>query len=331
MKRNSGMILVAVLWIIFILSLISLSLAASVRVEMSSTQQSFDSERAFYMAKGSAEVVYNAFSKKEEIPEGTPIRRENGEYIFPFDAGEVRVHFESKSGLIDLNAASDQLLGSMFDSVGTSEETRNRLVDSILDWRDADDIPHLYGAEVNDYPGNTPGHASRPRNAPFQSVDELMFLKSMTPQLFYGSFSVDSVTGRYQRIPGIRELVTVYSGLAKIDVNEATPSVLAAIPAMSSALVERIVDERVKEKYTTLDNLVMRVPEMFNAEALQFLTVSDATAPTMLVSQATIGSSGVSRVVRLLFSREEKTQILLVQPFLYKRTIESKFDRWRFD
>ena len=128
MKRDRGMILITVLWIIFILSLISLSLAASVRVELSSTQQSFDSERAFYMAKGAADVVYNAFSKKQEIPGGTPVRHENGEYIFPFDSGEARVHFESNAGLIDLNSASDMLLGSMFDSLGVSEETSNRLV-----------------------------------------------------------------------------------------------------------------------------------------------------------------------------------------------------------
>src|SRR5437762_6956437 len=112
MKRDRGMILVTVLWIIFILSLISLSLAASVRIEVAATQQSFDSERAFYMAKGAAEVVYNAFSKKQEVPVGERILLEKGEYVFPFDSGEARVHFESSGGLIDLNTAQDQVLGS---------------------------------------------------------------------------------------------------------------------------------------------------------------------------------------------------------------------------
>src|SRR2546427_12507979 len=101
MKQDRGMILITVLWVILILSIISFSLAASVRVEMASSQQSFDSEKAFYMAKGAAEVVYNAYSKKQDIPEGTPIRRENGFYIFPFDSGEARVHFESNASLID--------------------------------------------------------------------------------------------------------------------------------------------------------------------------------------------------------------------------------------
>ena len=298
---------------------------------MSSTQQSFDSERAFYMAKGAAEVVYNAFSKKQPIPEGPPIRHENGEYIFPFDGGEAHVHFESNAGLIDLNAASDLLLGSMFDSLGVSEETRNRLVDSILDWRDADDIPHLYGAEVNDYAENTPSHVSRPRNAPFQSVDELLLVKNMTPELFYGSFNVDSATGRYHRVPGVRDLVTVYSGISKVDVNEASADVLAAIPAMTPTLADRITKERVEEKFANLDDLAKRVPEMFNSGALPYLTVDGATVPSLLVSRATIGSSSVSRTVRLLFKREQKTQILLYMPLIYKKTMEARFDRWRFE
>ena len=331
MRRDAGMILITVLWIIFILSLISFSLAASVRVELSTTQQSFDSERAFYMAKGAAEVVYNAFSKKQEVPDGTPVRRENGEYIFPFDTGEARVHFESNAGFIDINAAADELLGSMFDSLGVSKETKNRLVDSILDWRDADDIPHLYGAEVSDYPENTSDHISRPRNGNFQSADELLLVRNMTPELFYGSFTVDSSSGRYRRVPGVRELITVHSGASKIDVNEAASGVLAAVPSMTGVLAERVAEERVRAKFTSLDDLVNRVPEMFNADALPYLNVSAPAVPAMLVSRATVGSSGVSRTVRLVFKREEKTQILLYTPLLYKKTMETKFDRWRFD
>ena len=54
MRAQRGVILITVMWIILILSIISFSLAASVRVELASSQQSFDSERAFFMAKGQA-------------------------------------------------------------------------------------------------------------------------------------------------------------------------------------------------------------------------------------------------------------------------------------
>ena len=330
MKKQKGMVLITVLWIILILSLVSFSLASAVRVEVALSQQSFDSERAFFMAKGSAEVVYNSFAKKQEIPKDTPIRKENEEYIFPFDSGEARVHFESNAGSIDLNTAPDHVLASMFDSLGIPEETRNRLVDSILDWRDADDIPHLYGAEVNDYPENTVSRRSRPRNGPFESVDELLLLRNMTPQLFYGSFVVESPTGKYRRVPGVRELVTVHSGLDKIDANEASYDVLRALPSMTSESVQHIATERAEKRFAHLDDLVERVPELANSAVLQYVNIG-VQVPGMLVSRATIAASGVSRTVRMLFKQEEKTQILSVAPLLYRKVMETKFDRWRFD
>src|SRR4051794_28246567 len=138
MRTERGTVLLSVLWVVLVLSMVSFALASSVRLEVVSIDQSFDSERAFFMAKGAAEIVYNSVAKNLPIPDDTPIRQERGEYIFPFDSGEARVRLESSMGLIDLNAASDKVLASMFDSVEIDRETRNRLVDSILDWRDDD-------------------------------------------------------------------------------------------------------------------------------------------------------------------------------------------------
>jgi type II secretory pathway component PulK len=330
MTADRGMILITVMWIILILSIISFSLAASVRVELASSQQSFDSERAFFLAKGAAEVVYNAYDRKQQIPEN-PVRQERGEYIFPFETGEARVRFESNGGFIDLNSATDVVLASMFASLGISEATGSRLVDSILDWRDADDIPHLYGAEVNDYPENIQSRTPRPYNRAFGSVDELLLVRNMTPEFFYGSLSLNSATGFYKRVPGIRELVTVNSGSGKVDVNEAAPEVLAAVPFITQEMVERITSERDQTRFANQDDLVKRVPELVTRGAIDFLTAESAAMPAMIVSRATIAGSGVSRTVRLVFKRQEKTQILLFVPLLYKKTMEAKFDRWRFD
>src|SRR5207247_2331725 len=136
-------------------------------------------------------------------------------------------------------------------------------------------------------------------------------------ELFYGSFNVDSATRQYRRVPGVRELITVYSGDSKIEVNEATPDVLAAIPAMTRPLAESIVKQRGEAKFATLDDLVKRVPEMFNSDALKYMVVTQSPVPTMIVSRGVIAASGASRTVRLLFKTEEKAQILLCMPLLY--------------
>lgn len=327
--NEKGSVLISVLWIVLVLSLISFSLASTVRVEMDSVSQTFDSEKAFLMAKGSAEIVFNAYSKQQPIP-STPIREENGEYVFPFDEGEARVRFATESGRIDINAASDKVLASMFDSLGLDRETRNRLVDSVLDWIDSDDIPHLYGGEVGDYPQDATRKEPRPRNSGFETLDELLLVRNMTPEIFFGSVIVAPVTGVYRRVPGLRDLVTVRSGSARVDPNEASQDVLAALPFMSSQLAARLVEARTEERFSSTEDLQRRVPELAGSDALDSLDFS-RRRPTELVSRATLRSSGVSRTVRILFKQVERRQIIRPSPLLYRIVQAVEFDRWRFE
>ena len=73
---------------------------------------------------------------------------------------------------------------------GMTEE----VADSILDWIDEDDQPRPYGAEESYYTDLTPAY--EPRNGPLQSLDELLMVKGVTPELLYGidsnrNFSVE--------------------------------------------------------------------------------------------------------------------------------------------
>src|SRR5687768_14951481 len=104
-----GVVLITVLWIIVVISFISFSLAAAVRVEVTAAQGSFDSDRAFFMAKSAAEVMFRNLQQPNTLNE-SPVRVEEGVYIFPFASGEARVQLESNSNLIDINEASNELL-----------------------------------------------------------------------------------------------------------------------------------------------------------------------------------------------------------------------------
>ena len=329
MKRNRGSVLISVLWIVTVLSVISFSLASMVRIESASSQQAFDSERAFFMAKGSAEIVFNSLAKNLPIPANSPIREVKGEYIFPFDSGETRVQLEPNAGVIDLNVADDKLLASLFDSVGADQETRNRLVDSVLDWRDDDDIPHLYGAEAADYPAGLAGQLLRPRNGAFQSIDELLLVKNMTPEIFFGTVVIESTTGQYRRIPGIRDLIGVNTNSAGLDPNAASYDVLLALPGMSATAATQLIAERMINPFGNSEDLAARVPELFKNPALEYMSFEPHKS-TVLVARATISASGVSRTVRLLLKRENKMQILSLDPLRLAQSEELKIDRWRF-
>jgi hypothetical protein len=97
----------------------------------------------------------------------------------------------------DLGSAGDtlgsELAGAATESLGGSLATNMLLAlpgmteeaaDSILDWLDADDEPRPYGAEFDYYQQLQPAYS--PANGPIQSIEQLLLVKGVTPQLLYG-------------------------------------------------------------------------------------------------------------------------------------------------
>jgi hypothetical protein len=60
----------------------------------------------------------------------------------------------------------------------------DEISDAILDWLDPDDTPRDNGAESDYYGSLTPPYA--PRNGPIQSMEELLLVRGVTPQLLFG-------------------------------------------------------------------------------------------------------------------------------------------------
>jgi DNA uptake protein ComE-like DNA-binding protein len=58
------------------------------------------------------------------------------------------------------------------------------IADAILDWLDADDEPRAYGCERSYYSGLNPPYA--PKNGAFSSVEELLLVRGVTPQMLFG-------------------------------------------------------------------------------------------------------------------------------------------------
>ena len=91
-------------------------------------------------------------------------------------------------------------------------------------------------------PGNLmPGSSfTRPR-ASFQEIEELLLLKGVTPDIFYGTY-VPSGQGGLVRTGGLQDCLSVYGSGGGVDANTAPAAVLQAIGMSAyaaTALVER--------------------------------------------------------------------------------------------
>lgn len=60
----------------------------------------------------------------------------------------------------------------------------DEIADAILDWLDTDSNPRDNGAEAEYYASRTPPYT--PRNGPLQSIEELLLVRGVTPQLLFG-------------------------------------------------------------------------------------------------------------------------------------------------
>ena len=94
----------------------------------------------------------------------------------------VLVQIENEGDRINLNTASAPLLRALIVQVGSAPASADRLAAAILDWRTSGANPRRGGAKAADY--RAAGLAFGPPGTPFQSVDELVDVLGMTPDLF---------------------------------------------------------------------------------------------------------------------------------------------------
>jgi general secretion pathway protein K len=157
------------------------------------------------------------------------------------------------------------------------------VVDAIVDWVDADDVPEPAGAETLYYQSLRPAY--RAANAPFQTVRELRLVKGVTPEI----------------LEKLLRYVTVYpqQGESKININTADSFVIQALdPGITQSMAAEIIQGRPFKNVIDLDNIAsaketfarLRLPPVYDVKSSLFsarlsLTVNETTKTGAVVLQ----------------------------------------------
>lgn len=99
----------------------------------------------------------------------------------------LRFGLENESARLNLNTvllADQQLEGQSRTLLMALPGMTESIADAILDFIDEDDDPRDFGAEASYYSTLTPAYA--PPNGPLESVDQLLLVRDVTPELLYG-------------------------------------------------------------------------------------------------------------------------------------------------
>ena len=215
-----GFVIVAVLWLLAALA--ALALIFSLYLANSTRALALNDTALQAEALVSAGVELTAYRLRLAGEQARPAR---GAFHTQLNRAELSVSFVSEAARIDLNAAPRELLARLLSVLGASAEDAQQYTDRIVGWRTratpetADKEDALYLAA---------GRSYLPRQAPFAHVNELGLVLGLPPAL----------------VERALPFVTVFSGAPGVDVLNAAPEVIAALPGMTPLVLKQFLNDR---------------------------------------------------------------------------------------
>jgi general secretion pathway protein K len=255
-----GVALLVVLWIFIFLFVVAFEFSTAVREEAAAAHRYSDETQGYYLAMaGFQRGLYEFLNqqagagrppqdqKKEDVLDGS-WRDDN------LGAGVFRFRLIDESGKVNINRVNDDRLRRVFTNLGVDTNLRDILVDSIMDWRDPDDLHRTNGAEKEYYLALSPSYT--PKNGAFDSVEDLLWLRGVTPELFYGYSDNDDRSPDGQRRIGLREIFTVDNPIDRVNLRTAGAEVIHALTGIPLEKCRGFVEERKKLSDKTLADLL---------------------------------------------------------------------------
>lgn len=242
--QRGGVALVLVIWVIVVLIAIVGEFAYSMRTEIKITRNFREEEEAYQLAvagieEAKAEILSirdpsrayvdgNGVLVLDPEAEEPPVRENN------LGRGSFHYVISDEDGKLNLNTASLEQLRYILLNTGADAKDIDAITDSIIDWRDTDDLHMLNGAEEDYYKSLDRPYSAK--DGPFDSPEELLLVKGMSPAIYFGAGKGDEE----KRLDGVGKYFTVY-GSGIINIRTAPQAVLETVmgPDLAGSIIEQ--------------------------------------------------------------------------------------------
>jgi len=182
----------------------------------------------------------------------------------------VEVRIQDVAGLMSIGYYSEKDFRSLLEKL-TDEPTAAKLAAELGDWIDADDFVRYKGMERGEY--DAAGLYGYPRNDHLRSLDELLLLPGMTPEIYNG----DSRSGT----PGLRDLV-VPGGMGWFNAASAPEVLLAPYLNISEQDAKKLIAARNAGNWTQFQKIVHKGGRFFemppDTPGIEFRIISKSGA-----------------------------------------------------
>ncbi len=246
-NETGGVALVLVVWVIVVLTTIVGEFSYTMRTEINIARNFKEEEEAYQLALAGVEqaklellsvnksdIMYldeEGMLTYGDDEEEKPSRKRD------FGKGSFEYKITDEDGKLNINTVTESQLKVFFHDSGVDITDVDIIVDSIFDWRDKNDLHRLNGAEEDYYKSLDNPYSSK--DGPFSTVEELLLVKGITDDVFYGSKDKDEEDEEYYK--GVAKHLTVY-GSNLININTASETVLGI--ALDPIKAQNILNDR---------------------------------------------------------------------------------------
>jgi general secretion pathway protein K len=255
-KNERGFALLAVMLVMTLLAIVVTELSMSMRLEASMVRSYKDVTLATHLAEAAVQQAIREILS----PVSIQALDEDGTLSFyrivgtsallvklsrlprqrvALGAGEFSYRISDEEARLNLNSAPPDRVDRLLATLGLDKQARDIINDSLQDWRDADDLSRINGAESEDFYLKLPV-PYRARNGVLQDAAELLQIRGITREIYRGS----------EGDPGLADLVSVF-GRGTVNMNTAPAPVLKAL-GLSDAEVKEITQTRTRTPYASV-------------------------------------------------------------------------------
>src|SRR5262249_18949410 len=195
---DRGFALVAVLLVLGLLGLVGAEFAYSMRLEAMAARSYKEGIVAAHLAEAAVEqaireiVADSAFVVVDDQGvltfhgrDGRALTRLPRTRVPLGTMGAFSYRISDEEARLNLNTSPPDRFDHLLQGLGVTKGDRDTINDSLQDWRDANDDHRLNGAESDDYYLKLP-IPYRAHNANLESVSELLQIKGVKPEIYYG-------------------------------------------------------------------------------------------------------------------------------------------------
>ncbi|MGH9784179.1 MAG: general secretion pathway protein GspK, partial [Terriglobia bacterium] len=249
-----------------------------VRTEVEAAGNRIEAAQGYFLARGAIDAAVDSMARSTFL---SPVARGGAasrpEFVqgqrwlrYDFPGGRCVVEVVPENAKLNANLASPEQLAALFRALGVSPGESAALGRAIEDWRS----PRLSEqGSVFDayYAGLTRPY--RARHVPLEQLEELLPVKGMSRELFFGGME-ETREGEWLRRPPLADLLTVAATRGAINPNYAPQEVLVSLPGWNAAAAAQVLAVRERTPFES--------PNEIEAVAPSITDGADGNAPSSL-------------------------------------------------